>query len=100
MSLRKWYQIICQRNPHFESYQRPYNNSWLIFDKFVPLEALDIHNELDISSSSTTTPYFALTVHNHPKDNFTSTWVPLLVSYTVIIRWKKKFLRLIITKDN
>ncbi|CAB5216519.1 unnamed protein product, partial [Rhizophagus irregularis] len=100
MPLRKWYQILCQRNPHFESYQRPYNNSWLVFDKSVPLEALDIHNELVTSSSSTTTPYLALTVHNYPKDNSTSTWVPLLVGYTVIILWKKKLLRLAITKDS
>ena len=99
MSLQKWYQILCQRNPHFKSYQRPYNNSWIIFDKSVLLEALDIHNELDISSSSTTTPYLALTVHDHSKDNLTSTWVPLLVGYIVIIRWKKKFLRLTISKD-
>ncbi|EXX79683.1 hypothetical protein RirG_003230 [Rhizophagus irregularis DAOM 197198w] len=77
MPLRKWYQILCQRNPHFESYQRPYNNSWLVFDKSVPLEALDIHNELVTSSSSTTTPYLALTVHNYPKDNSTSAWVDL-----------------------
>ena len=61
---------------------------------------MDIHNELDIFSSSTTTPYLALTVHNHPKDNSTSTWVPLLVGYTVVIRWKKKFLRLTITKND
>lgn len=86
MPLHKWYQILCQKNSHFEYYQRPYNNSWIIFDKSVPLEALDIHSELDTSSSSTTTPYLALTVHNHPKDNITSTWVPLLVGYTVIIR--------------
>ncbi|CAB4427053.1 unnamed protein product [Rhizophagus irregularis] len=66
----------------------------------VPLETLDIHSELDTSSSLTTTPYLALTVHNHPKDNITSTWVSLLVRYTVIICWNKKFLRLTITKDS
>ncbi|CAG8675891.1 11815_t:CDS:2, partial [Funneliformis caledonium] len=45
--------------------------SWLVLDKSVPLETLNIHNELDISSSSTTTPYLDLTVHGHPKDNST-----------------------------
>lgn len=64
------------------------------------MEALDIHNELDTSSSSTTALYLALTVHDHPKDNFTSTWVPLLAGFTVIIRWNKKFLWLTITKDS
>ncbi|PKY34283.1 hypothetical protein RhiirB3_453851, partial [Rhizophagus irregularis] len=81
MPLHKWYQILCQKNSHFECYQRPYNDSWIIFDKSVLLEALDIHSELDTSGSSTTTPYLALTVHDHPKDNITNNNNNLVYTY-------------------